>query len=574
MILDKLNESILNEASNFDVVDKYLSLLKNNLPRLIIDLKKLEPRLKATNVSQKRKKLLADIDEAQQSLENDLLLPGSAAETIRNSLQKFVNLFSQTQPSNDIKPLDVNALPTLIKLSKNISKDERAYKRNVARQLDKLKVWDKDPAEAKKAYTKDNSEDVENLKRFIQSLPEEVNKFVEIIITNDILKNYDKNIVDGFVKILKDIYELLNNKSLNIKEGDNISYNKIKKLNGELSKLDGLLSQLRKSQIIKDIKAAQEEKAQEEKAREEKEAAEKKTREDKDILNSAADWQKKLDAILAGSDNMAIDDFWESYYNSFNENTLIVKILGAAFQEEIKKFGFYEKSNPFLYYVKNFIIPNKMIVSESKYNKIHNAYINNKLDKKSLFGLDYVENNISHNIIWSSAIMKNSTYQQLEQYIDAQASLDYNMYTFKEYVGDNTSEAFIIDMFFFEPGNLSTKTRGAWNGEAKDPAAVKQELGTIVAQKNQNKTIDTKSFAYWVESKNLDKKACAAFILQRIDDINVVNTLTKEYSLENITYNKSTADRLRDYFKNYKINGSKDCENLIKNLFAVETKEK
>lgn len=90
------------------------------------------------------------------------------------------------------------------------------------------------------------------------------------------------------------------------------------------------------------------------------------------------DWAEEL---KKASDRKKI---WDSYYKvEWGENADFVKKLGSAVVVELNHFGFSEKVNPFVTFIKTLINKN-FVVNDAAYSAVHDAYVNHYINSNDL----------------------------------------------------------------------------------------------------------------------------------------------------------------------------------------------
>ena len=85
----------------------------------------------------------------------------------------------------------------------------------------------------------------------------------------------------------------------------------------------------------------------------------------KDWDKTYKDWPK---------DNKSQEEFWNLYYkNVWGSDAQKVAYLGEAFRQELTSWGFTENHNPFITFVKKYLIYNKYNITGEHNEKLHNA---------------------------------------------------------------------------------------------------------------------------------------------------------------------------------------------------------
>ena len=90
------------------------------------------------------------------------------------------------------------------------------------------------------------------------------------------------------------------------------------------------------------------------------------------------DWAEEL---KKASDRKKV---WDSYYKvEWGENADFVKKLGSAVVVELNHFGFSEKVNPFITFIKTLINKN-FVVNDAAYSAVHDAYVSQYINSNDL----------------------------------------------------------------------------------------------------------------------------------------------------------------------------------------------
>lgn len=78
------------------------------------------------------------------------------------------------------------------------------------------------------------------------------------------------------------------------------------------------------------------------------------------------------------------EEVWDNYYKiEWEDKADFVKKLGSAVVVELNHFGFSEKANPFITFIKT-LINNTIKVNNTAYNAIHDAYVNHYINSNDL----------------------------------------------------------------------------------------------------------------------------------------------------------------------------------------------
>ena len=79
--------------------------------------------------------------------------------------------------------------------------------------------------------------------------------------------------------------------------------------------------------------------------------------------------------------------FWDSYYEkAWGNNSNKIRALGDPFRNQCEKLGFSEKTNPFISFIRKYVIEKNYPIGGSIYTVIHNAVASGKLSQKLLKG--------------------------------------------------------------------------------------------------------------------------------------------------------------------------------------------
>lgn len=81
------------------------------------------------------------------------------------------------------------------------------------------------------------------------------------------------------------------------------------------------------------------------------------------------------------------DSFWDSYYEkAWGNNSNKIRALGDPFRNQCEKLGFSEKTNPFISFIRKYIIEKNYPIGGGIYTAIHNAVATGKLSQGLLKG--------------------------------------------------------------------------------------------------------------------------------------------------------------------------------------------
>lgn len=81
------------------------------------------------------------------------------------------------------------------------------------------------------------------------------------------------------------------------------------------------------------------------------------------------------------------DSFWDSYYEkAWGNNGNKIRALGYPFRNQCEKLGFSDKTNPFISFIRKYIIEKNYPIGGSIYTAIHNAVATGKLSQGLLKG--------------------------------------------------------------------------------------------------------------------------------------------------------------------------------------------
>ena len=81
------------------------------------------------------------------------------------------------------------------------------------------------------------------------------------------------------------------------------------------------------------------------------------------------------------------NSFWDSYYEkAWGSNSNKIRALGDPFRNQCEKLGFSEKTNPFISFIRKYVIEKNYPIGGSIYTAIHNAVATGKLSQELLKG--------------------------------------------------------------------------------------------------------------------------------------------------------------------------------------------
>ena len=81
------------------------------------------------------------------------------------------------------------------------------------------------------------------------------------------------------------------------------------------------------------------------------------------------------------------NSFWDSYYEkAWGNNSNKIRALGDPFRNQCEKLGFSEKTNPFISFIRKYIIEKNYPIGGGIYTAIHNAVATGKLSQELLKG--------------------------------------------------------------------------------------------------------------------------------------------------------------------------------------------
>lgn len=79
--------------------------------------------------------------------------------------------------------------------------------------------------------------------------------------------------------------------------------------------------------------------------------------------------------------------FWDSYYEkAWGNNSNKIRALGDPFRNQCEKLGFSEKTNPFISFIRKYVIEKNYPIGGGIYTAIHNAVASGKLSQELLKG--------------------------------------------------------------------------------------------------------------------------------------------------------------------------------------------
>lgn len=81
------------------------------------------------------------------------------------------------------------------------------------------------------------------------------------------------------------------------------------------------------------------------------------------------------------------NSFWDSYYEkAWGNNSNKIRALGGPFRNQCEKLGFSDKTNPFISFIRKYIIEKNYPIGGGVYTAIHNAVATGKLSQELLKG--------------------------------------------------------------------------------------------------------------------------------------------------------------------------------------------
>ena len=81
------------------------------------------------------------------------------------------------------------------------------------------------------------------------------------------------------------------------------------------------------------------------------------------------------------------NSFWDSYYEkAWGSNSNKIRALGDPFRNQCEKLGFSEKTNPFISFIRKYVIEKNYPIGGGIYTAIHNAVATGKLSQELLKG--------------------------------------------------------------------------------------------------------------------------------------------------------------------------------------------
>ena len=120
------------------------------------------------------------------------------------------------------------------------------------------------------------------------------------------------------------------------------------------------------------------------------------------------------------------DVFWREYFQSvFGSDASKIAALGESFKQECRVLGFEEAGNPFITFVKNYIIDKGYPISKQHYEAIHNAVSNNKFLPSDLVNPRDPLTEDNNIMFWRDFYLKSA--QDAPGYLNALFSLRYSI---------------------------------------------------------------------------------------------------------------------------------------------------
>ena len=213
------------------------------------------------------------------------------------------------------------------------------------------------------------------------------------------------------------------------------------------------------------------------------------------------------------------DKFWADYfYSVWGQDAEKVKELGEAFKQECVVLGFTEDANPFIHFVKKYVVEGKYPITKDQYTAIHDMIANNTAALK-VSDLANPKSPLKggNMIIWyKDFYIKASNYDTVEEYLKLLGQVkvsDYSSLLKADTSGMNeaTAKAYnnILSHFGGAKGNISdvlytifvekqklkdlVSTKGSGNACPAEPTAEKirpiedvNKLINILSLKNDN----------------------------------------------------------------------------------------
>lgn len=299
--------------------------------------------------------------------------------------------------------------------------------------------------------------------------------------------------------------------------------------------------------------------------------------------NNKINWEEQFK--LADSTEAAAA-IWEDYFTKeWGKDADNIKRINAgtnAFTQECLALGFYEDSNPFIYFLKH----NKKlldILTPYSYGSLHNAYINKAISKADLMGQGELG---QYNIIFSQDLYTKSN-AEFPQYLNLQysASKQFQKGNFVSKVVANRYtdklQNFIVDLFF-NPGNIfaSDKQPGNFKDKLYSISEIEQKIAKSFGIASDNALKDP------INNDTIDK-IITALNNNKADIINAIlylyiskagqnaakikSVLDKYPEIAQASKNMLDADNIIKFttlFNNYNINAA-DVQNIIEKLAAA-----
>ena len=209
----------------------------------------------------------------------------------------------------------------------------------------------------------------------------------------------------------------------------------------------------------------------------------------KDWDKTYKDWPK---------DNKSQEEFWNLYYkNVWGSDAQKVAYLGEAFRQELTSWGFTENHNPFITFVKKYLIDKKYNITGEHYEKLHNAVVYGKVPRNLL----KCTTEKHRNIIFNRAAYAGSA-NDFEEYLDAQ-------YTIAGTTGNANIDPLREILFSM---NLTAETANSSTGHIGIIAAIMFGNADTPSQTMKNFKVSDWNDADWEELKINSVKTVKALL--------------------------------------------------------------
>jgi len=304
------------------------------------------------------------------------------------------------------------------------------------------------------------------------------------------------------------------------------------------------------------------------------------------------DWDKTYKNWA--KDTKSQEEFWNLYFKTaWGSNAQKVAYLGEAFRQELTTWGFKEEHNPFINFVKTYVVKDGYNITGDKYEKLHNAVVYNQITREELQN----KGNKFLNLIIFNRSLYNHSAKDIEEYLLAHYSIktrdgDLNFNPLDEIIealgtttdAARTDKKYILAAIMFgnlkypkstKPGILGDCTEEKINDIQDVNALVAEMLGNDWAGKSKeasNKALDKygQSLASTYindPQKGIKRLACIydIFIRNYVTDSQEIDKLRKNYKIKANLDTDAEAVRVAQ-----KLTAGMSIEEVVKNSDPID----